>query len=231
MTRPVSRGAPTRTLFLRPQSLPSPPRHAPAPTDLLHTTASYAVFATPAPGGAGGGGPSMRHSRAAPPCPSSAWCQQPRPPPRPAPQAPPPSLPCSLHTRVEAPRAHTRTYTLSITHTQCTHTPHAFKGSPLPAPSLLSVLVGTVNPEKTPSKGSPSPRSGGLLALDGPTLILQGPQRGLPKVTQQLDDRADPMVQNTVSQADAPPQGLPASRPEMPTEPGTQENTAWPPPG
>lgn len=41
-------------------------------------------------------------------------------------------------------------------------------------------------------------------------------QRGSPKVSEQLDVRADPMGQTTGSQADAPPQRLPESRPKRP---------------
>lgn len=60
--------------------------------------------------------------------------------------------------------------------------------------------------------------------------MLQGPQKGLPEATRQLGDRADPVAQTTVSQADAPPPGLPESRSETPTESGTQGDTALSPP-
>lgn len=113
----------------RPRILTAPPplsdthrSSRPAPANLLHAAASYAVFAAPASGVAGDDGPSMRPDCTAPGYSRALAARRVgSPDPRPAPPRRPRPHPSPvLHTHGWRHRAHTRTQ-LSIT---CTHNAH-----------------------------------------------------------------------------------------------------------
>lgn len=153
----------------RPRILTAPPplsdthrSSRPAPANLLHAAASYAVFAAPASGVAGDDGPSMRPDCTAPGYSRALAARRvgspdPRPaPPRPAGPAPTPPL-SSIHTGggTAPTHAHNSQSRARIMHT---HSSHMQELTPASIP-FSACLGGTVSPEKTPSKGSPSSHS------------------------------------------------------------------------